>query len=459
VDFVFMRSVRLFLWFFFGVALSFFSLFAFAGEPHLSNPSNDPMEACNSYALEANNSWSGACTYVSDCPSSQNGGQCMLEVRRDFASLTGSVNFKQFLSLQVYCPDITPNWNGTECVKTEDKCKPLKGINVTSAYVGPEATRLTLDLKANANQEYLGHMLCSDNCKAVITKEVGSSGMAFGGRYYGVFEAKFDGSSCPTEKPDLSPTSTPDKVVSKDSDEKKCVDQGQGFGYVNGVVMCVTPDSKKGTADKKTETQNQDGTKTTVETNVTMACTGDGSCVTTTTTTTTVTNPDGTQQSQNTDVKTETKSSNGSDNGGSDGSAFCVQNPTSPICKNGTFSGSCSSPPTCSGDAVQCATAKAVFETKCALVPNQQVLDSGAEALDGGNDATKDATKRTEVQVVLGDSGSSSGSCPGDRSFSVGGQTVVIPFSELCGGMDVMRIAIIAIASFTAAMIIIGGVK
>lgn len=104
------------------------------------------------------------------------------------------------------------------------------------------------------------------------------------------------------------------KVIPPDSPEKKCIDHGQGFGSVNGVVVCVdatTSTGKKTDTTKTTDSAGQTTTSTTTTDTKTVK-NPDGS----TTTITTVTNPDGTKTETTT---TTSGSANGGGNGKGDG--------------------------------------------------------------------------------------------------------------------------------------------
>lgn len=291
---------------------------------------------------------------------------------------------------------------------------------------------------------------CQDGC-SMSTDNLET--LASGSMWFGRGNPKYDGQQC-------GPGVMPGTAKAKPSAEYDCVSSGKGFGYVNGSVLCV--DAQK-TSEKKTQTQSTskaDGTKTDVKTDSAVKCDGTV-CVTTITTTTTEYNSSGVQTAQSSQTQSTSKPDPASGNvasGKADGS-YCSLNPTSPMCKSGSFTGSCVSEPACDGDPVTCATAKATWMTKCAVATDQATVDKGNTALSGGDQATKDATKRSVVQIDRIDSQSSGASCVPDRTISIGSSSFTIPFSSLCPGMDLMRVAIISIAGFTALMIVVGGVK
>lgn len=298
--------------------------------------------------------------------------------------------------------------------------------------------------------------MCIDGCTANMKQNLQTQ--VTGGGYWGAeTNPVYSGQSCSSNPNGTNATT--DKRMPKDSDEKKCVDSGKAFGYVNDKVVCVTPDEKGGTATKKTETKNADGTTTRTETTTNISCNAQGACSTTTTTTTTVINADGTTASTKTETKKE-DTGGGAGTGTAETSSFCKENPSSPMCKSGTFTGTCAQEPECTGDPVQCATAKASFKTKCALDVSSEVASKGQSFVDGTDQETKDALGRKEITLPqLSASDSGGGSCPPDRQLDIAGQVVSIPFSSICGDMAIMKIALLAIATFSAAMIITGGVK
>lgn len=249
---------------------------------------------------------------------------------------------------------------------------------------------------------------------------------------------KYTGQSC---SPGIQ---KPGGAKPKDSPEKKCVDQGMGFGYVNDKVLCVKPDNSSGTAKKSTETKNPDGTTTKVETTTNISCNAEGACSTTTTTTTTVINADGSTASTKTETKKEDSQGN-TGTGTGEGTGFCKENPTSPMCKSGSFNGSCSQAPACEGDPVQCATAKAVFEANCkALKP-------------GDPPTTSDPVgeKKHQIDFTPTELGGG-GNCPANKSVTVMGKVINFDFSMICQFAVTIRPVVIALGWLLAGYIVFG---
>lgn len=136
--------------------------------------------------------------------------------------------------------------------------------------------------------------------------------------------------------------------------------EGQYPGTVNGVQVCSPPQNTVTGPSNTTATLPSSGASApaipnappgTTSTTEQTTCTN-GSCTTTT------------------GFKDATGASTGSMTKDQPITSFCQSNPQASGCKDvvgGTFSGNCGSPPVCTGDAIQCATASASFKAMCAL--------------------------------------------------------------------------------------------
>jgi len=236
----------------------------------------------------------------------------------------------------------------------------------------------------------------------------------------------------------------------------QCVTKGQCPGTVNGVAVCVACSSKSQTTVESTakaassaasgapvSTSTQQGT-TTKKTE----CVG-GSC--TTTTTTTNNKSDGSSETQS-ETKTEPQTS------------FCDDNPKAAVCKEDTDSswgGSCQAF-TCDGDAVQCAQAQASWKTACAMEGEPDARHQAGEAAMAGGDRPSGhpGSDPESIPVALAsaiDSSplfSSSGACPDDVTLTVQGQTVTLPFSDMCPYLNMLGAAFMAACYLMGAFIV-----
>lgn len=258
---------------------------------------------------------------------------------------------------------------------------------------------------------------------------------------------KYSGASCGdrAKTPDYTP-------LSKTTPEYDCLSKGQNFGYVNGVVTCTsktTPTEANGKTNTTT-TSNPDGTKTETKIAQSMSCTGAGSCVTTTTTTTTVINADGSRGGSvtRTDyLNTQGTSGNGNSTGPQvdKSDPFCVSNPNSPMCKTGSFSGSCDAQPACEGDPVQCAVAIATWKTDC------KTLKPGTPPTDTPAVVEKKVGNQFSATDLPGGS-----SCPNPRVLTIGGQSIAIEFTPICEFASAIRPVVILLGWIFAGYIVLG---
>lgn len=223
---------------------------------------------------------------------------------------------------------------------------------------------------------------------------------------------------------------------------------GQCPGTFNGQQMCVACSAGTSSDGKTTTTTNPDGTTTT--TTKDTVCT-DSTCTTTTKTTTT--NPDGTPVG-GTGGTTTTQEQKPKE-------TFCQENPTSPMCKEGRWGGACDAGFSCEGDAVQCAIARETHRQGCEWSKvNQLQVDKGQEAMGGGDrpgwhpfeGAQQSAF--TFQTLIDTSSGNLPTSCPTDETIGVAGRSIVLPFSKLCGALEMMGMIAVGFAMLAALRIV-----
>ena len=267
---------------------------------------------------------------------------------------------------------------------------------------------------------------------------------------WGLEAGKSTGATC---------TNAPPSTVPPEDPKAKCMIAGQGFGTVNGQVVCVAPTTT--TAPKTTTTTSPGGNSTTNQTTNTT-CTGAGSCTTTTTTTTTSggSGPGGTGPGSTTSVPTTTQKDLPK-------SAFCEENPNSSMCKNSSFAGTCGSPPACDGDAVQCAQAKASFETKCLLEkePEGAAYTLGKSIAEGGSDSVISPLHASQVEtrdiasIISSAAGQRtlSASCIPSQGFTIGLGSYSIDTVLFCSFAQIMGYLFVAVASVHAVKMLAGG--
>lgn len=219
-----------------------------------------------------------------------------------------------------------------------------------------------------------------------------------------------------------------------------CFGQGKVTGTINGVSVCAG-DADTGTTSTK-QTQTGDGTTTTKES---TNCTGD-SCTTVKEETTV--NPDGTTSTK---VETDTQ----------DKTSFCTENPTSPICKIGSYTDNgCTAAPACDGDAVQCAQANYAWKMKCnqetepddaAYLLGKSLAEGGADPMGNPLDPAN-ATNFDIGSIVSTAAGqrSLSAHCIPSPSFSALGGTFTLDTTKFCEFAGIVGYLMVACASIIA---------
>lgn len=364
------------------------------------------------------------------------------------------------------CPDSTWELSGTSCIRVDcpdgevrqsdgsckNSCASIAGetLGTSSSVIGGSG-------RSGGNTACVaGCTVTSNHCLNAQNKNTGKWSF----ECLGPFVAT--GDSC---------TEIPAEEIPPDTPEYDCAIQGKASGTVNGQVICVTPDettTKKKTTEQPPVVTPSPGTPTDPDnptptdptnpggpgggggpktTEKTTTCTG-----TKCTTTTETTEPDGTKRL---DVKEEDKST------------FCEENPKSPMCKEGSFSGTCGSEPKCEGDAVQCAAAKAAWKLQCDLEkePDDDAYKLGKSLLSGGKDTVEnplDPSKvvQTNVTDIIADAAGRrtlSGSCIQSPSFSVMGQTYKLDTSLFCEFAEIIGYLMVAASSVIAVRMVTSG--
>jgi len=157
--------------------------------------------------------------------------------------------------------------------------------------------------------------------------------------------------------------------------------------------------------------------------------------------------------------------------GGSGGNGdLCQRNPSLNICKNSSATVSCGAAVYCDGDAIQCAMLRQVAEQNCRDIQDAQAANEsgigklGKQVLDGQDPKSDDLPtpeNGTEVNVpkTLDQSGwLGGGQCFADKSFTIQGREVVIPFSRACSALIVLRYAIMIVALMVSFKLLSGAV-
>lgn len=238
-------------------------------------------------------------------------------------------------------------------------------------------------------------------------------------------------------------TPDPKNTPKNAGDPEACAAAGGSYGTYNGAAKCLTPDANTPQITTKREesaTTNPDGSKSATKGSTTTTCNGT-SCTTTSESSTTTTDAAG-----NSKTTTTTGSGSGSGTGSGSGQKdFCADHPNSIICKNSSWSGDCAIPPVCDGDAVACATAKAVWEHRCVnkwaesanplsdAVDQQNLFGDQAKADAALNkDGSKDFDILAKFQEKRRNYLTFASSCSPDLSFDFKGQHYQFDTTILC---------------------------
>lgn len=443
------RQYRLIVFFIFSALFSAFSPSAFSagGLIGYCNSTNFSTGCFSSAELQAKNRCGNTTNmrlFGDPPPITCNSSYC-LQQKTYLIDVNGSSSSSDdcFATINAYyCPDGKDWDSATSSCITADPCKSRAGMYYnngqysTSNLAGGDGAFTGATTQAGQ----IPLTFCQSGCQmSTENLEGGASGAA----WYGRGNPRYTGVSCTAGDKD-SVTKT------NNTPEYDCVKSGKGFGYVNGNVVCTEITNTQAKGSTTTTKTNADGTKTEVRSDQSVKCDGTN-CVTTTTTTTTTFNSSGTQVSTSTTSESTSKpdpSASGTGTGTKGDSSFCASNPSSPMCKDGSFSGACSSgtaAPACDGDPVQCATAKATFEANCKTMRA------------GDPPATSDPVGEKKVQLNFSNSDLPGGSsCPATKSATVMGHSITFDFSFICQFAGVIKPVVIAMGWLIAGFIVFG---
>lgn len=306
-------------------------------------------------------------------------------------------------------------------------------------------------ITANNGYEFIGAVSSWSvgGCKVRCAQRVLASGGGMG------YDCKFTGASAEPNNPEAEAL-PPDPKDPPPEDEKDCLGKGQGYiKSSTGAVTCVSsseapegqkPDKlesddvkesgKPGDADyKKEESTNssdsEGNTTTTKKTTVSGTPDGNGG----------VTCPAGYVKNAD-DTCTKTTTEKQSTKG------FCEENPNATVCKEAEksiFGGGCETGFTCTGDAAQCAAARASWEMRCQFRADDTTSlhdaanpgGTASQMADAEKALNKDGSKDFNIASEFAAKNMAyvnySSSCPiDDMTFQVLQASISLPASILC---------------------------
>lgn len=317
-----------------------------------------------------------------------------------------TANIYQRLCTISSCP------TGTTYNATTDKC-----VDNCDQFKGQIGT-FSLNCSSQTNA---GQGVCfPNNCAATITD---SSSARVGTCWYGYNQAKYTGLTCsgqPSTASFVNPSNT--QPPPADSDQANCIKNGQSFGTVNGVTVCVPKTSASATpvtssSQTSISTKNTDatGNSTTQNSTEVKSVTQDGDQVTSQII---KNNPDGT--------KSETTVTQSYDD-------FCASNPNQKICKKANDEDTSSA---------------------CEDNPDLPQCYQRGEADDG--DTIGESTRTVSFAAK---SITSAASCPSNKSMSAFGRSLTIDYSPVCTYAADFKPFILAFAYLSAAMFLFWGYR
>lgn len=146
------------------------------------------------------------------------------------------------------------------------------------------------------------------------------------------------------------------------------------------------------------------------------------------------------------------------------GDAFCTANPSSPLCVSSGWGGTCGNY-SCSGDAVECAIARAAYSERCdALSASTAAVGTGVLSNPTGDAAAEKAALSSTVSLPSSFDQTdllSGGACPNDLTAAMpgwaGGGNISFSFSWLCSFAALVRAIVIASSLLFGAVIVVKG--
>jgi hypothetical protein len=144
--------------------------------------------------------------------------------------------------------------------------------------------------------------------------------------------------------------------------------------------------------------------------------------------------------------------------------SFCKENPESSLCKKSSFGGTCGTT-TCEGDAIQCAIAADQYRRHCQWFDDSaaaQLADVGNAAITGqarpdGHPANAPDAQSVAFSSSIDMTDRLGGGCPSDVAVNVAGRSVAIPFSSMCGNLQLVGGLMVGFCMFVAVLIVFRG--
>lgn len=362
------------------------------------------------------------------------------EKSKDGSSLGGGSLSTQGKS-EIACPENSTALPGANNTISGCACNPLHMpvSGKCQQYTCPPSGSYTAVTQPDQKVGNAGETVCTGGCSYQPSSwKVGNDG-----QIWATWPFKSTGSFCRGDPDANKPGVDSGEKNSKNPAPIPC-GTNQCPGTVNGQAICVpckgqqeqgpsTSASAPSGAASGTQTGSSDTSTT---------CNGIN-CTTTTTTKDANGNVTGTVE------KSEKQES------------FCKENPTSALCKQSSFGGQCGAV-TCEGDAIQCAIAADQYRRNCQWFDDEaasQLATVGNAAITGqirpdGHPGNSPDSQSISFSSTIDQTDRLGAGCPVDVSVNVGGKSVAIPFSSMCGNLQLVGNLMVGFCMFVAALIV-----
>jgi hypothetical protein len=252
--------------------------------------------------------------------------------------------------------------------------------------------------------------------------------------------------------------------------------QRNGGNCSNGATNYPVCDQMPSTTTSGTTTSGTTTSGTTTSGTTTSGTTTSGTTTSGTTTSGTTTSGTTTSGTTTSGTTTSGETSSGETSSGetSSGGTTTTTTTTSGTTSSGTtsngsttsgsVSGDCTTGIACSGDAIQCEILRIQHRQYCSENAPGALRELGETVLSGGDPLGNDLPKPSnseEIDVAVGLDKSGfigDGACFEDFSFNAGGQSFVLPLSDLCEPLLPLRYAVMLIASLISFRILSGSI-
>lgn len=361
---------------------------------------------------------------------------------------------------RVACADPMVITNGV-CALPPPVCTPGRefSVTVTQGFKIPGSNKTT-DMKAPSNvggcRVYPGSIeecMSAPSGEVFCTWRVTEGGIAATGESASSNSTLPSGST-PTTVPEYNPAlgaGCPKGTVNLGIDSA-------GGSICGGSGTSPSTPTKTEVTRPTTTATNPDGGNTKTES--IDRTNSDGSVTTTTTTTTTA--ADGTV-TKKVEAVTSGKPGGGGGSSDSEGDDFCKKHPELNACKNSEVTaGTCAAgadSTACTGDAIQCAILRQQKKEYCEWNKENPSATLGNQAV-AGNDPlkstlpTKENASQFNMQSLDQSGFLGGGSCFQDKSVTVQGIAINLPFSKLCPYLEWLRYVIMIIAALVSLRIV-----